>query len=165
MVKDEVRLARQKKTAEVFTPTALVMEMLSKLPKSVWKKGKTFLDPAVGNGQFLGAILLEKIKRGHKPLEALQSLYGVDIMKDNVNECRLKLLKAIATLEPITREHVEIVLTNIVCANSLEYDFNFSQKPRKDMVDNWIKGIYENGVFDKVPLYDNWTPSAEPAVA
>ena len=49
----ETRKARQKQTAEIFTPDYLVNEMLDQLPKTVWEENKTFCDPACGNGQFL----------------------------------------------------------------------------------------------------------------
>ena len=82
------RQQRAKRTAEVFTPNSLVNDMLNKLPEEVWEENKTFCDPAVGNGQFLVWILLRKIAKGHKPAEALKTVYGADIMRDNIQECR-----------------------------------------------------------------------------
>ena len=41
------------KHGEVFTPPALINEMLDQLPKDVWSdKNKTWFDPAAGNGNF-----------------------------------------------------------------------------------------------------------------
>src|ERR1035437_9850576 len=91
----EKRKLRQKETAEVFTPNDLVCEMLAKLPKEVWHKGRTFCDPAIGNGNFAIWILILKIRKGHDPLEALQTIYGCDIMRDNIRECRMRLLKVV----------------------------------------------------------------------
>ena len=43
-------------------------------------------------------------------------------MEDNVGVCKRNLL----TVAGDTPEHREIVNTNIVCANALEYDFKFT---------------------------------------
>ena len=82
-----LRSERAKKSAEVFTTDGLVGAMLSKLPKEVWEEGKTFVDPAgCGNGQFLMWVLIRKIAASHDPVEALKTLYGVDIVQENINE-------------------------------------------------------------------------------
>ena len=151
-VQQATRDARKSKTAEVFTPNKLVNQMLNKLPKEVWKKDKTFCDPAVGNGQFLFWILIRKIKRNHSPLAALKTLFGVDIMQDNIRECQWRLLKTISLFEPVSEEHVSAVLKNIVWVNpvkfpggSLQYDFSF-KNPKKEKVDRWMKKISENAL-------------------
>lgn len=114
---------RQAGLGEVFTPTPLVLEMLKKLPqgqvRGVWKDGKTFLDPACGNGQFLAPILIIKKELYHK--QPVSTIYGVDIMPDNVKETRERLLK-IAGNRPTNRFHLE---RNIVCADGLKYDYEF----------------------------------------
>ena len=56
---------RSKRNAEVFTPPTLVKQMLDKLPEQLWEDGKTFCDPACGNGNFLIAILWRKLELGH----------------------------------------------------------------------------------------------------
>jgi len=118
---------RIKRNGEIFTPPELANKLLSALPREVWQKDKTFLDPACGDGNLLIAVLQRKIELGHKPLEALKTLYGVDIMPDNVEGCRNRLLQVVSAIEEITSEHKEIVLTNIVNANALEYDFLFAK--------------------------------------
>jgi type I restriction-modification system DNA methylase subunit len=79
--------ARVKELGEVFTPAALVSEMLDKLPPDCWLPEKTFLEPSCGTGNFLVQALERKLARGHPPLQALATIYGVDIMKDNVKGC------------------------------------------------------------------------------
>jgi len=122
------REERYRTTGEVFTPPSLVRKLVSSLPTEVWKENKTFLDPACGNGNLLIAVLWRKIERGHSPLEALKTIYGVDIMPDNIKECRLRILGLISLFQAVTKEHIKAVLTNIVWANkgSLEYDFSFA---------------------------------------
>lgn len=111
--------ARCKKYGEVFTPTELVIDILCGLSKDVWHEGKTFLDPACGNGQFLAPVLLMKMRLGHK--EPLKTIYGVDILEDNVQECRERLLD-IAGHDP---ENIETVKRNIICDDTLRDGFTF----------------------------------------
>ena len=83
---------RIKETAEIFTPTDLVIDMLQKTDLDCFLPGKTILDPACGDGQFLCAIKWIKILI-HKMTEfdALKDIYGVDIMRDNVDLCKKRL--------------------------------------------------------------------------
>jgi len=118
---------RVKQTAEVFTPTPLVQEMLDKLeeqdPTVFSDPNKTFLDNSCGDGQFLSEIVIRKISKSSCSLEqALSTTYGVDLMEDNVNECRSRL----AGPNP-TPEILEIVNRNIVCHDALTYDYRFEE--------------------------------------
>lgn len=115
---------RIKKNAEVFTPSSLAGKLISPIPSE--SLIKDCLDPACGNGNLLLQIFWRKIELDQSPLDALKSLYGVDIMPDNVQECRIRLLKAASLYEEIKKEHIEAVATNIVCADALSYDFSFN---------------------------------------
>ena len=120
----ERRKKRVKQTAEIFTPNKLVNEMLDKLPKEVWEEGKTFCDPACGNGNFLIEVLARKIKRGHR--NPLQTIYGVELMADNVEECKYRLLNILKENKiKVTKKHRETLDKNIVCHNALTYHFQF----------------------------------------
>jgi hypothetical protein len=110
---------RVKELGEVFTPTHLVLEILEQLPNTVWESGKTYLDPTCGNGQFLSAVLIIKMALGHT--DALSTIYGVDLMQDNVDECRQRLLD-IAGDAPANRK---IVMHNIRQGDGLIYDYSF----------------------------------------
>jgi N-6 DNA Methylase len=114
---------RVKQLGEVFTPTELVLEILDHLPDQSWLDGKTYLDPTCGNGQFLAAVLLIKIGLGHK--DALSTIYGVDIMQDNVDECRQRLIDIVGD----TPTNWEIVRHNIRCEDGLTYDYSFTKEP------------------------------------
>ncbi|CAG4931798.1 unnamed protein product, partial [Acidithrix sp. C25] len=94
---------RVRDLGEVFTPVAIVQDMLDLLPADVWHPhpAQTFLEPACGDGNFLVAILTKKLYAVMSAaavvadrqqievtralaLEALASIYGVDISPDNV---------------------------------------------------------------------------------
>jgi len=144
----ERRQQRQNKTAEVFTPTWLIDDMVNTLPKATWSVNKTFLDPACGNGNILVRILQRKLDKGHDPLKALQSIYGADIMADNVKECRLRLLKVASGKAKITKAMIEAVFTNVVCVplsrfpnGSLDYDFSFAPSRSDKTIAEWDRNI------------------------
>jgi hypothetical protein len=121
---------RVKQTAEVFTPTPLVQEMLDKLEEQdhtlFSDPNKTFLDNSCGDGQFLSEVVIRKINRSGCTLkQALKTTYGVELMEDNVIECRKRLAGPNPTLEIL-----EIVNNNIVCHDALTYDYNFEENPQ-----------------------------------
>lgn len=114
--RDRIRI---KATGEVFTPTPLVQEMLEQLPETVFTDPtKTFLEPSCGDGQFLGEILIRKMENGSTFEQALSTIYGVDLMQDNVDLCRERLLCGRDDLK-------HIVERNIVCADALRYHYRF----------------------------------------
>lgn len=112
--------SRVKATGEVFTPTPLVQEMLDQIPNDQFNDPtKTFLDPSCGDGQFLGEVLIRKMENGSTFEQALSTVYGVDLMQDNVDECRKRLLCGQTHLQ-------HIVDRNIVCHDALTYDYSFN---------------------------------------
>ena len=122
---------RVKATGEVFTPTPLVQEILKKLPLEQFiDPSKTFLDPSCGDGQFLGEVIIRKIENGSTFEQALSTTYGVDLMQDNVDLCRERLL--CGSKDP---KHIAIVEQNIYQADALEkvrYEFKPMSKTRRD---------------------------------
>ena len=83
---------RVKKTGEVFTPTDIVIKMIEKSGIDKYGPGKIVLDPACGDGQMLvTAKWLKILHFGMTEKYALNELYGVDIMRDNVDLCKKRL--------------------------------------------------------------------------
>jgi type I restriction-modification system DNA methylase subunit len=116
--REDVRI---KATGEVFTPTPLVQEILDQLPQELFQDPtKTFLDPSCGDGQFLGEVLIRKMENGSTFEQALSTIYGVDLMQDNVDLCRERLLCGREDLR-------HIVEKNIVCYDALTYDYGFGE--------------------------------------
>ena len=116
VARDQLRV---RSTGEVFTPTELVQEILDKMPKTLFKDpNKTYIDNFCGDGQFLGEVLIRKVENGIDFEQALSTIYGVDLMQDNVDLCRERLLCG--------QEHLKhIVEKNIVCADALRYHYRF----------------------------------------
>lgn len=88
---------------EVFTAEREVNAMLDLVASECLRPDSRFLEPACGDGNFLSAILkrkLTELRRKYKKsphdyekmaIVAIGSLYGVDIMNDNVIACRERL--------------------------------------------------------------------------
>jgi len=149
---DEKRKARKKKSAEDFTPEFLANQMLDKLfeyGSEMQNEGKTFLDNSCGTGNLLIPVLKRKLSLGHNPLISIQSIYGTDIMRDNIFECRTRLLEVLVEKNvTITHEHIKAVLKNIVCTplnkfkkGSLDYCFEFKDNPKQRDIDRWYDKI------------------------
>jgi hypothetical protein len=120
--RDKLRI---KQTAEVFTPNHLVIEMIDKLeeqePSLFTDPTKTFIDNSCGDGEFLGEIVIRKMERSGCSLEeALSTTYGVDLMEDNVEECKKRLMGPYPT-----DKLRDIVDKNIVCHDGLTFDYKF----------------------------------------
>ena len=105
-IKSRQRVAER---GEVFTAEREVNAMLDLVKQETERIDSRFLEPACGTGNFLVEILrrkLEVIKRqyqkqmGELELQttiALSSIYGIDIMKDNVEECCQRLLDIVCS--------------------------------------------------------------------
>ena len=137
-VKSKERVAAH---GEVFTAEREVKAMCDLVAAQCDNVDATFLEPACGNGNFLSEILGRKLQRVSKDagsdrltwewlsVRAVTSLYGVDIMQDNCEECRNRLYeqwdRAYKTAckrdcSKETRESVLYILSkNIVCGNAL----------------------------------------------
>lgn len=104
-IKSKHRVAQH---GEVFTPAWLVEAMLDLVKGETERIDSRFLEPACGSGNFLVAILRRKLaavemkygkskfERQHYALLALMCLYGIELLEDNIAECRMNLLEIFA---------------------------------------------------------------------
>ena len=88
---------------EVFTSEREVNAMLDLVKQETERIDSRFLEPACGNGNFLAEVLRRKLttveanyKKSQLEYEryaviAISSIYGVDILEDNAQECRERL--------------------------------------------------------------------------
>ena len=117
---------RRLHTSEFFTPTAMVMQILDGYDQSLFADPSSqWCDNSCGDGQFLGEIIIRKVQSGVSFELALESVFGVDIMPDNVELCRQRLLCGREDLS-------HIVQRNIVVADSISYDYSFNR--RRDVI-------------------------------
>jgi len=89
---------------EVFTPSWLVEDMLDLVKGESERIDSRFLEPACGSGNFLVPVLRRKLatvhekfaasdfEKRHHALLALMSIYGIELLQDNAEECRRNLL-------------------------------------------------------------------------
>lgn len=118
--KKEHTYKAKKERGEVFTPEALVEEMLAKLPIEYFTStNKTMLDNSCGNGNFLVKILEWRIKNGLLHLDSLKTIYGIELDSVNADECRVRL-----SLGSKDKEIWKVLKHNIVCANALDANHN-----------------------------------------
>ena len=116
--KDRVR-AR----GEVYTPSWLVKDMCDMLPSDAFDSiHRTFLEPSCGNGNFLEEILVRKLKMCdniNDGIAALQSIFGIDILPDNVQESRDRMYGIFIDKFGPSLFALEVLRKNIVIGNFL----------------------------------------------
>jgi len=105
IVKSKQRVADH---GEVFTPAWMVEAMLDLVKDETERIDSRFLEPACGSGNFLVQILRRKLaavelkygksdfERRHYALLALMCIYGVELLADNITECRANVLEIFA---------------------------------------------------------------------
>lgn len=93
---------------EVFTPDWMVEHMLDLVKGESERIDARFLEPACGSGNFLVPILQRKLaavelkfaksdfEKQHYALLALMCCYGIEILADNIAECRSNMLDVFA---------------------------------------------------------------------
>jgi SAM-dependent methyltransferase len=137
--RDQLRI---KETEECFTPTEICIDIISQyenFDSDIFSNPvKTFLDPCCGDGQFLGEVLIRKFEAGATFEQALSTIYGVDLMQDNVDLCRERLLCGRDDLRHIVEQ-------NIVCADGLRYHYRFDNT---HPYDDELKAKEFDGRFD-----------------
>ena len=113
---------RVKDFAEVYTPEWLVKDMVALTDASV--PYVTVLEPACGNGNFLAEILRQKLSncKSLSDVQAsVESLFGVDIQEDNIEECRERLHGIVVNAFPDFDKGMlkEVLGRHILCGNFL----------------------------------------------
>ena len=148
MAKSQIKSReRVSKHAEVFTAEREVNAMLDLVKEETERLDSRFLEPACGTGNFLAEILRRKsevAKRASVPpgkklinperferngIVALTSIYGVELLMDNVVECRERLYRQwLAEYVNVRKRQPDekvskvarfILEKNIVCGNAL----------------------------------------------
>ncbi len=112
LVKSKQRVADH---GEVFTPAWMVEAMLDLVKGETERIDSRFLEPACGNGNFLVPILRRKLaavelkygksdfERRQYALLALMCIYGIELLPDNIADCRANLLEIFAEYLQVER--------------------------------------------------------------
>jgi hypothetical protein len=105
LIKSKRRVADH---GEVFTPPWLVEKMLDLVRGETERIDSRFLEPACGSGNFLVPVLQRKLaaveakfgrtdfERRHYALLAVMCTYGIELLADNIIECRANMLEVFA---------------------------------------------------------------------
>ncbi len=105
LIKSRQRVADH---GEVFTPPWLVDAMLDLVKGETERIDSRFLEPACGSGNFLVPVLQRKLaavqikfgksehERRHFALLALMCCYGIELLQDNISECRANMLEVLS---------------------------------------------------------------------
>lgn len=101
LIKSKKRVADH---GEVFTPAWMVESMLDLVKGETERIDSRFLEPACGSGNFLTRVLQRKLaavelkysqsdfEKRHYALLAVMCIYGIELLPDNIAECRANLL-------------------------------------------------------------------------
>jgi len=105
LIKSKKRVADH---GEVFTPPWLVNAMLDLVKGEADRIDSRFLEPACGSGNFLIRVLQRKLaaveikfgksefEKRHYALLGLMCTYGIELLADNIAECRANMLDVLA---------------------------------------------------------------------
>lgn len=134
LVKSKQRVADH---GEVFTPQWMVNDMLDLVKNESERIDSRFLESACGAGNFLKTVLERKLasvrtKYGksdfetrHYAILSLMSIYGIELLEDNVEECRSELLSIYAKFLKIDATNVwykaaaKVIKVNIIQGDAL----------------------------------------------
>lgn len=135
LVKSKQRVADH---GEVFTPAWMVEAMLDLVKGETERIDSRFLEPACGDGNFLVQILRRKLaavelkygkidfERRHYALLALMCIYGIELLTDNIAECRANLLEifteylALSPADDLYRAAFYVLSQNLVHGDAMK---------------------------------------------
>ena len=134
LVKSKQRVADH---GEVFTPAWMVEAMLDLVKDETERIDARFLEPACGSGNFIVQILRRKLaavdlkygksdfERQHYALLALMCIYGIELLADNILECRANVLEVFAEYLKLDEADAfylaatYVLSENLVCGDAL----------------------------------------------
>jgi hypothetical protein len=122
---------------EVFTPPSIVEAMLDLVKAETESIDSRFLEPACGSGHFLVQVLRRKLatvelkfgnsdfEKRHYVLLGLMCTYGIELLPDNIAECRENMLKIVSDYlnlddsDDLYRAAVYVLSQNLVHGDAL----------------------------------------------
>lgn len=133
--KTKYREDRHSTTQEDFTPSSIVKILCDNISEDEYKNHtSTFMDNSCGVGNILMEVLKRKLlycSTIDDVVDVLKSIYGIDLMADNVEECRANLYEITICMFPSiindfnTNFKVKSIIRNrIQWYDSLKFDYN-----------------------------------------
>jgi len=132
LIKSKQRVADH---GEVFTPPWLVEKMLDLVKSETERIDSRFLEPACGSGNFLVPVLKRKLaavdkrykssefERHQHALHGLMCIYGVELLRDNAEECRRNLLEIFRShLKLASESNLAMAARAVLAANIVQGD-------------------------------------------
>ena len=134
LVKSKQRVADH---GEVFTPAWMVEAMLDLVKDETERIDARFLEPTCGSGNFIVQILKRKLaavelkysksdfERQHYALLGLMCIYGIELLADNIAECRANVLEVFAEylnineMDDLYRAATHVLSINLVHGDAL----------------------------------------------
>lgn len=122
---------------EVFTPAWMVEAMLDLVESESQRIDSRFLEPACGTGNFLIPVLRRKLaavelkfgksdfEKRHYALLGVMCVYGIELLEDNIRECRKNMLAILADYigheeeDDLSRAAAYVLSQNIVEGDAL----------------------------------------------
>lgn len=111
---------------EFFTPYSIVKRMCDKISDEDWSDpDKTFCEPCFGNGQFIIYIIYNRIIHGVNWQTALETLFGLELMQDNVDETKDRVIELLNALGIAFNEKSarDIMEHNFICHDFFTWNF------------------------------------------
>ena len=132
LIKSKSRVANH---GEVFSPSVLVDAMLDLVKDETDRIDSRFLEPACGSGNFLVRVLLRKLttvefkfgksefEKQHYALLCLMCVYGIELLADNIAECRNNLLEVLSDFLSVDNtDSVYLAALSVLSANLIQGD-------------------------------------------
>lgn len=137
--------ATRKKLGQVFTPYSVIEKMMNKIDKEIWiNEDKTALDPTMGAGNIIIAILYRRIvENNQNPIKAISNTYGIELDPKTHEYAKERIKKFMAhfTNEDLTK----IIDHNFVCSDVFEWNItDWCPKKSNDDVKKELEGFFEN---------------------
>ena len=168
LVKSKQRVADH---GEVFTPSWMVEDMLNLVKDESERIDSRFLEPACGDGNFLKVVLQRKLatvqsrygksefERNHYALFGLMCIYGIELLEDNVRECRENMLDVFAKFLKVDGESVWYKAAKVVLAANVIHGDALTLKAPDDEPINFPEwGYLGAGKFQRRDFrYDSLT--------
>jgi len=179
---------------EVFTPPWMVEAMLDLVKDETERIDSRFLEPACGSGNFIVKVLQRKLaavelkfgksdfEKQHYALFALMCIYGIELLPDNIAECRANMLEILADYlaleeaDDLYRAAFYVLSQNLVHGDALTMRTNDGQPItfaewgylgkgkfqrrdfRFDSLTNMSTLNQEDSLFARVDQHDIFTP-------